>query len=124
MAKPEIKKSAVLDPLSINPENAMEYASRGWLFYSNQDFEKAIDDFHHVLEEERNDLDTWYGLGLALKAEGSANEAVAAFNRVLTLTRSEKDKQRANIIKRLATGQINHIKTGDWNLEKEVWKRS
>ena len=124
MAKPGIKKSTVPDPLTVIPENTMEFASRGWLFFSNQDFDKAIDDFRHVLDEERNDIDTWYGLGLALKAAGFANEAVAAFNSVLSLVRSEKDKQRANIISRLATGQINHIQTGDWNLEKEVWKRS
>jgi tetratricopeptide (TPR) repeat protein len=124
MAKPKIVENAIPDPATMNASTAMEYASRGWLYFSNQNFEKATHDFRQVLNIDKNEIDTWYGLGLSLKASGSADEAVEAFNKVLELIRLIKDKQQANILERLAKGQINHIKTGDWNLEKEVWKRS
>jgi tetratricopeptide (TPR) repeat protein len=124
LAKPRIVETAISDPATMNAKTAVDYARRGWLFYSNQKYEKAVDDFRHVLEEERNEIDTWYGLGLSLKAAGASIDAVDAFGKVLELIGSLDDKQRANILGRLAKGQINQIKTGDWNLEKEVWKRS
>jgi tetratricopeptide (TPR) repeat protein len=124
LAKPRIIETAISDPAAMSAKTAADYASRGWLFYSNQKYEKAVDDFRHVLEEDRNEIDTWYGLGLSLKAAGASIDAVDAFGKVLELIGSLEDKQRANILGRLAKGQINQIKTGDWNLEKEVWKRS
>ena len=124
MAKPKIVESVVPDPAAMIAKTAKEYASRGWLFYSHQKYEKAVDDFRHVLEEDKNQIDTWYGLGLSLKAAGSASEAAEAFSKVLGLIGTLEDKQRANVLGRLVKGQINQIKTGDWNLEKEVWKRS
>ena len=124
MAKPKIVNNVVPDPTTMSAQTAFEYASRGWLFYSHKKFGKAVDDFRHGLEKEKNEIDTWYGLGLSLKAAGSGGEAVEAFSKVLALIVSLEDKQRANVLGRLAKGQINQIKTGDWNLEKEVWKRS
>lgn len=124
MAKPKIVENPVPDPATMQVKTASEYSSRGWLNFSKQNYQKAVEDFRHALEEEKNEIDVWYGLGLSLKASGSIDEAVDAFNKVLGLLRLIKEKQRANILERLAKGQINQIKTGDWNLEKEVWKRS
>jgi tetratricopeptide (TPR) repeat protein len=124
MAKPKIDENVAPDPETMSATTVMEYASRGWLFYSHHEYEKAIADFHHVLNVDQGEIDTWYGLGLSLKSAGSADEAVEAFSKVLGLIRSLKDKQRVNVLERLVKGQINQIKTGDWNLEKEVWKRS
>ncbi len=124
MAKIKIVENIVPDPAGMSASTAMEYASRGWLFYSHQNFEKAVDDFRQVLEKDKNDVDGWYGLGLSLKFAGSTVEAVQAFNKVLGLINTLKDKQRANVLDRLVKGQINRIQTGDWDLEKEVWKRS
>ena len=124
MANPKTAKKSVPDPTTMSAKTAMEYASRGWLFYSHKNFEKAVDDFRHALENENKEIDTWYGLGLSLKAAGSGGEAVDAFDEVLGLISSLDDKQRSNVLGRLAKGHVNQIKTGDWNLKKEVWKRS
>lgn len=124
MAKPKIVEKGVPDPAAMNAETPMEYASRGWLFFSNHKYDRAVDDFRHILDVDKNDLDAWYGLGLSLKAAGSSDEAVEAFNHVLGLISVIENKQRASVLERLAKGQVNLIRTGDWNLEKEVWKRS
>lgn len=124
MAKPKTEQSINLDPAAVKVESIMDYSSRGWLYYSSGQFENAVDDFRHVLEVEKDDIDAWYGLGLSLKAAGDTIGAVDAFTSVLGLIGSVNDKQRVNVLTRLVKGQINQIKTGDWNLEKEVWKRS
>ncbi len=124
MAKIKIVETIVPDPASMSASTAKEFASRGWLFYSHQKYEKAVDDFRRVLEIDKNDVDGWYGLGLSLKFAGSKVEAVESFNKVLGLIKTLEDKQRANVLDRLVKGQINQIQTGDWDLEKEVWKRS
>ncbi len=124
MAKPKIVENIVPDPAAMSASTAMEFASRGWLFYSHQNYEKAANDFRHILEKDNHEVDAWYGLGLSSKFAGSTGEAVERFNKVLGLISTLEDKQRANILDRLAKGQINQIQTGDWDLEKEVWKRS
>ena len=124
MAKPKIVESINLDPTAVKVESIMDYASRGWLYYSSRQYEKAVNDFRHVLEVNNDEMDAWYGLGLSLKAAGDTIGAVDAFTSVLGLIGSLTDKQRASVLTRLVRGQINQIKTGDWNLEKEVWKRS
>jgi len=124
LAKIKIVETIVPDPAGMSASTATEFASRGWLFYSHQKYEKAVDDFHQVLEIDKNDVDGWYGLGLSLKFAGSTVDAVEAFNKVLGLINTLEDKQRANVLGRLVKGQINQIQTGDWDLEKEVWKRS
>jgi tetratricopeptide (TPR) repeat protein len=124
LAKPKIAIKDVPDPATMSASTTLEYNLRGWLFYSHQNYEKAVSDFRRVLEKNNNEVDAWYGLGLSLKFAGSSTEAVDAFNKVLGLIKTMEDKQRKNVLERLAKGQVNQIQTGDWDLEKEVWKRS
>jgi tetratricopeptide (TPR) repeat protein len=124
LAKPKIAIKDVPDPATMSASTTLEYNLRGWLFYSHQNYEKAVSDFRRVLKKNNNEVDAWYGLGLSLKFAGSSTEAVDAFNKVLGLIKTMEDKQRKNVLERLAKGQVNQIQTGDWDLEKEVWKRS
>jgi tetratricopeptide (TPR) repeat protein len=110
------------DPEGIKASSQAEYAERGWLFLSHKKFDRAIEDFRHVVGTDSSDLDSWFGLGLSLKAAGDREQALDAFEHVLELVSKVEDKQSASVLSRLAKGHINQIKTGDWNLAKEVWK--
>jgi tetratricopeptide (TPR) repeat protein len=122
MAKPfEVIEQAVPDPESIHPTTATEYVRRAWLFYANHNYEKSIDDFYRALDSDPENVDTVFGLGLALKADGKKEKAVETFEKTLTMMSTLEDHIRAQMLKRLTIGHINQIKTGDWNLEKELW---
>jgi len=124
MAKTKNVDETAPDPSTMRVDTLDQYTERGWLYYAQKDYDKAIADFHHVLDQQPDHLDTWYGLGLTLKAAGSYNEATDAFSHVLGMLSDLEDKQRAHVLDRLAKGHINQMKTGDWDLEKEVWKRA
>ncbi len=111
------------DPEKMNPQSPEDFLERGWLYYSLQKYELAQADFDVALRNDPDNLDSWYALGLTLKAMGNGLKAVEAFSRVDALTGYIDEHQKAMIISRLAHGQINQIKTGNWNLEKEVWKK-
>jgi tetratricopeptide (TPR) repeat protein len=123
MAKSKEAETLILDPATMNAETPADYLKRGWLYFSKNQYDLAAGDFRHALASEENNADGWYALGLALKGSGATSKAVEAFEHVLGLVGKLEDKQRANILTRLTHGQINQLKTGDWNLEKEVWKR-
>jgi tetratricopeptide (TPR) repeat protein len=109
-------------PEQLNPQTAAEFAARGWLFLSKQQYAEARADLESALALE-SDVDYYYALGLILRAAGKNVEALAAFEKAISLVPGITDPQRATMLNRLTLGQINMIKTGDWNLEKEVWKR-
>lgn len=122
MAKPPVINVEPVNPSSMKTETLNDYAIRGWAYFSTQKFDLSTADFGHVVAEEPSNIDSWYGLGLALKGSGTTSKALEAFEKVLELLHLVEDHQRAQILGRLAKGQINQIKTGDWNLEKEIWK--
>jgi tetratricopeptide (TPR) repeat protein len=119
---PKNKPEAVPDPNTMNPQSTAEFLERGWLFYSRQKFEQAEADFRKVLQQESANVDAWYSLGLTLKALGKGPQAIEAFSQVDKAIDEVDDAQRATIILRLTHGQINMIRTGNWNLENEIWK--
>jgi tetratricopeptide (TPR) repeat protein len=104
-------------------ETSSDYLQRGWLYLSSHQLELAAQDFRHILETEAENIEALYGLGLTLKADGKKEPAVESFERILGLLPKIQDSQRASVLSRLVKGHINLMKTGDWNLEKEVWQR-
>ncbi len=122
MAKPPKIQEVVPTPESIKVEKPADYAERGYLYFSQKKYDQAKEDFRHVLGMDAFNLEAWYGLGLTLKGAGNNAEAVNAFEHVLNLLGYVEDHQRANVLGRLVKGHINQLKTGDWNLEKVVWK--
>ncbi len=120
---PKQTVEVVPDPEKMNPQTMEDFLERGWLYYSIKKFELAEADINIVLKNEPGNIDGWYALGLTLKAMGDGQRAAEAFSRIDSMIGEIEDHQKAMIISRLAHGQINQIKTGNWNLEKEVWKR-
>lgn len=123
MAKKVKVEEAAPQPEKLNPQTPAEFTARGWIYYSQKKYAQAISDYRMALESEPENADIYYALGLALKASGATAEALDAFHKIDAVLSKIEDRQKATIVSRLAHGQINQIKTGDWNLEKEVWQK-
>ncbi len=124
MAKsPKQLVETIPDPDKMNPQTDEDFLERGWLYYSKKKFELAESDINKVLQNEPANVDGWYVLGLTMKAMGQNQKAIEAFSKIDSIVAEIDDHQRATIISRLAHGQINQITTGNWDLEKEVWKK-
>lgn len=124
MAKSKASSAQVKvnEPEQLSPTTAAEYMERAWLFYSRKKYNLSEKDFETALETEPDNVEAVYGLALVLKSSGENARALSMFEKALALLETLSDRQRVNILGRLIRGQINQIKTGDWNLEKEVWQ--
>lgn len=118
-------KSIPMDPASITePSTAEDYQKRGFAFYARKQYTEAERDLRKAISLDINKIDSYYSLGMVLKALDRKDEAMDAFQQVLHRieTNPSSNKARDDMLKRLALGHINEISQGDWNLEKEIWK--
>jgi tetratricopeptide (TPR) repeat protein len=106
------------------PQDLEGFIRRGWAFHSRGQHDKAEADFHQAIRIAPNSIDANYVLGLIYKAEGKKEQAVQSFKTVIKLIKANEleDKIRAEMLRRLATGHVNEISRGDWNLEEEIWQ--
>jgi len=119
-------KSLSIDPATMGePHSADEYQQRGMAFYARKQFNKAASDLTNAISLDKNHLDAYYCLGMVMKALGRKDEASAAFNQVINLISANhaNHTSKFDMLRRLALGHINEMNQGDWNLEKEIWKR-
>ncbi|NPV85693.1 MAG: tetratricopeptide repeat protein [Anaerolineae bacterium] len=126
MANPEQEKSSryAVDQSQNSPASAVSFSQAGWKFYLQKDYINAEENFRKALSLQDNDLDTYYALGLVLKAANKGDEAIAMFEKVLSLLDSLENQQRASMLKHITHAQINQIKSGKWNMEKEIWQKT
>ena len=119
-------KSIIIDPSVMrNLTTADEFLKRGMAYYARKQYENAEKDLRTAISLNEELIDAYYSLGMVLKAAFQEDEAVQAFEKVLDLLNSGlvKNSDQLAMLRRLAKGHINEIKTGDWNLEKEIWQR-
>ena len=107
------------------PHDVEGYRRRGWAFHSRGLNDQAEADFRRAISIDPEDVDATYVLGLVLKAQGRKDEAIVSFQKAVDLIQAGKveNRDRREMLRRLALGHINEIKDGDWNLEKEIWQR-
>jgi tetratricopeptide (TPR) repeat protein len=120
-------KSMPIDPASIAPPTtADEFQHRGMAYYARKQYEAAESDLKQAISLDAKNIDAFYSLGMVLKAVKRNDDAVKAFKQVIDLVSSDSgaDHIKFDMIRRLALGHINEITQGDWNLEKEIWKRT
>jgi tetratricopeptide (TPR) repeat protein len=118
-------KSIPVDPASLPPPvRSDEYENRGMSYYARKDYDKAAEDFQKALSMDPTSEDAYYGLGIVYKAARKNDEAVQAFQKLIALVAASTtdSHNRKEMLRRLALGHINEIVSGDWNLEKEIWK--
>jgi tetratricopeptide (TPR) repeat protein len=115
-----------IDPsLMPEPDDVDGYVRRGWMFHSRGMQDRAESDFQKALARQPDSVDATYVLGLVFKAQERNQEAIKAFQRVVELLDGGvlENKTRVTMLRRFALGHINEITTGDWNLEKQIWRR-
>jgi tetratricopeptide (TPR) repeat protein len=111
---------------SIQGKTYEDYYREGWTLHgSKKDEDAAEENFRQAIALSPKSVDAYYGLGLVLKAQDRRQEAIQAFQKVLDLLSANtvEDRIRSQMLHRLSIGHINQMKTGDWDLEKEIWKR-
>jgi len=119
-------KSVSVDPSTLpQPASVEEFLVRGMSFYARKDYVKAAEDFNKAIQMEPSNKDAYYGLGMVYKAATKKEEAVQAFQQVIAILAANPTEahDRREMLRRLALGHINELNSGDWNLEKEIWKR-
>jgi tetratricopeptide (TPR) repeat protein len=126
-AKKEIfkVKSLPVDPSSMGePSTVEELQKRGMAYYARKQYEEAEVDLKKAVSMDGNNIDSFYSLGMVLKAVNRKEDAVAAFKQALNLINAIPDSKttKYDMLRRLALGHVNEMTQGDWNLEKEIWK--
>ena len=118
-------KSIELDPTNMGePTSADEFQKRGMALYARKQYTDAEVDLKKAISLDSNHIDSYYSLGMVLKALDRKEEAIAVFTQVLNLlgTQTGSNTSKHDMLRRLALGHINEMTQGDWNLEKEIWK--
>jgi tetratricopeptide (TPR) repeat protein len=109
--------------VTASPNSAEAHSNLGWGYYGQKQFAEAIKEFQEALARDANWVDAYYGLGLAQKGAGAKTEAVAAFEKAAALAPQMEDRVRGSMLMRLAHGQVNQLKKGNWDLDKELRHR-
>jgi tetratricopeptide (TPR) repeat protein len=106
--------------------SADDHLRQGWADHGRANETSAEEEFRKAIQLSPALIDAYYGLGLTLKAQRREKEAVQVFEKSLDLVERDvsSEKARLQMLRRLILGHINMLSSGDWNLEKEIWKRS
>jgi tetratricopeptide (TPR) repeat protein len=107
-----------------NPVSASEYVSKAWEQKSSGKLDDAEASFRKAISLETGSVEAYYGLALIFKIQDRRQESIKSFEKVIDLIDDHfEDKVRGQMLQRLSKGHINQMSGGDWNLEKEIWKR-
>jgi tetratricopeptide (TPR) repeat protein len=123
----EDNQTQTSDPLEIREPNDYDsFMQRGWANHAHGDQEKAESDFRRAVSYSPESVDANYALGLIMKSEGNTQDAIEQFEKTMDLILQGKIKEhsKSEMMRRLTLAHINELKTGDWNLEKEIWHQS
>lgn len=116
-----------LDPHEIKEPNDYEsFLQRGWAFHARGEQEKAESDFRRAVSYSPESVDATYAMGLVMKSQGNTQEALEFFEKAMDLILQGKieEHSKSEMMRRLTLAHINELKTGDWNLEDQIWHQS
>ncbi len=106
-------------------QGEQEVLQRAWSMHARHEEDAAEHEFRTAISMAPESVDGYYGLGMTLKALGRKEQAIEAFQKAVELIEAGKieDRTRSEMLHRLALGHINFLSHGDWDLEKEIWRR-
>jgi len=121
------QESPVSDPDEIKEPNDQDsFMLRGWAYHARGENDSAESDFRRALSYSPESVDANYALGLVMKSQGNNNEALEQFEKTMDIILQGKidDHSKSEMLRRLTLAHINELKTGDWNLEDQIWHQS
>ena len=105
------------------PSTAEEFVNRGWAEKASGNLDSAEANFRKAITEKPDFVEAYYGLGLVLKAQDRRQDCIQSFEKVIELIDvGIDDRIRGEMLRRLSLAHINQLRSGDWGLEKEIWK--
>jgi len=117
------KKPTEVIQVSPNPVTAADFILQGYMLKASGKFDDAEANFRKAISLEPASVEAYYALGLVLKAEDRRQDSIMCFEKVLGLIDADpKDAGRAHMLQRLVKAHINQLRSGDWDLEKEIWQ--
>ena len=121
------KETAGGDPVKVKEPNDYDsFMQRGWAYHSRGEQDKAEADFRRAVSYSPESVDANYAMGLVMKSQGKSQEAIELFEKTMDLILQGKIEQhsKSEMMRRLTLAHINELKTGDWNLEDQIWHQS
>lgn len=109
------QKSIPAEEVVAEPKKPEEFTRRGWRLHVQGEQARAEADFRQALHLDPNSVEAQYGLGLALKAQQSNQQAVQAFERAIELIKDgglNEDQARATMLRHLSKWHIDMIEKG------------
>jgi tetratricopeptide (TPR) repeat protein len=77
--------------LQLYPESVQAFQERGWMWWSQGEYDQARSDFQQAIILDEQDAASWAGLGWAYLDAGSTEEALWAFEQALSLDPEDSD---------------------------------
>lgn len=99
-----------------NPESAEAMRALAWEFYGRGHNQEALATLVTATEKFPEDAEIHYAMGLVLKRLGKRERARAAFSAALERIDAMPQSTRRDMLRRLATGQVNQLDHGSWDL--------
>jgi Tfp pilus assembly protein PilF len=92
------------------PQTAEDYAQLAYSFHAEGKLDEAFADFRQALAIDPNLIDAHYGQGVIYKEQAKNQEAIQAFQKVLTLTAAnarQDNPARITILRNLTNSYIS-----------------
>src|SRR5512133_1301538 len=90
MAKQVGEERAVEPTEPSTPKTVDELIETGWNHYSKKEYYRAEADFQKALEDQPENADTMYAMGMSQQASGRTQEAIRTFEKVIQLLENRK----------------------------------
>lgn len=99
-----------------NPDDLDAVRTLAWEYYGRALDEEALQTLEAASSKFPKDAETHYAMGLVLKRLGKRDRARGAFSVALECIKSMPRSTRADMLRRLATGQVNQLDHGTWDI--------
>lgn len=99
-----------------SPQDVGAQRQLGWALYADERYQEAVDVLESAAKLDAQDPETLYPLGLANRQAGNQPQAIEAFQATIDHLERIESKTRANMLGRLARGNLNFLNEGRWTV--------
>lgn len=99
-----------------NPNDLDALRALAWELYGLKRFDEAKEELQEAISKNPADPEVHYALGLVLRQMGEKDDARQSFQRTLEAIEDLERSPRIDMMRKLATGQINQLNHGTWDI--------